>query len=823
MLLTQAQVEDQMYYGGMKRAQAQFSHAEETGQASTQQYAHPLFREYVLPLAAAIREEITNHGAGRLRAHSALLAALDADAVAFLAVRATLNTLLVSGGNGAMTYDLRGVADAIGNSVHQELVLVQIAENAPDLYHTLRNDLQRRRSKNERHRLTVMKMQAKQNNIEVVEWPLGARVQVGMYLLGLLQVLGLVDVWKGGPQRTMHRKIEHRSEVTLTLDVLEQLERHKTFLALSMPTYGPCVETPRDWTTPRDGGFHTPNLIRNHPELLRGHSTSRAANRDNPMPKVLKAVNALQRTGWRVNARVLDTVRAVGAFKNEGEIVSINNLPSPDRPSFLDDKQQTSSMSDDEKQRFKVWKRSMAEYYTERKLTATKFGRFYSATRAADMFRDYPTIYFVYFADFRGRLYPMTYGLNPQGSDLQRGLMTFAVGKSLSSESAVRWFLIHGANKFGFDKAPVNERVQWAQQHHDLLMAMDADPVNNQDWLRADSPLQFLSWVFEYAAWKKSPTTFLSYLPISMDGSCNGLQNLSALLRDEVGGAATNLTPSPTPQDIYRLVAKAAEKRMRETPEPEERRESLRLRWLECGIERSSVKRAVMTTPYGVTRKTATEYVVSDYLAEGKGPTLEPWEREAAADVLMSAVWPAIGDVVVKGRELLDWFRKSAWAIVKARPDLDAVSWVSPSGFVATQTYNAVEVHRINTHLAGPVKVRVLSELDEPDVHRHASGLAPNFVHSMDAAHLHLTTGSVFDALIDAPGGCSLAMIHDDFGTHAADADVLAAAIREQFVAMYEGANPIWDFQVLYPETPQAPDRGKLDIRGVLVSTYFFL
>lgn len=820
-LLTQEQIEDQMYFGGMNRARTQFAHAEETGQASTQQYANPLFREFVLPLALAIREDIANHGAGRLRAHSALLAALDIDAAAFLAVRATLNGLL-STAVARTENDIRGVASNIGNSIHQELVLTQIAENAPDLYHTLRLDLGRRRSKNERHRLTVMKMQAKQNNIEVVEWPLGARHQVGMYLLGLLQVLGLVDIWKGKATRVGPNAIEHKSQVTLTLDVMERLEKHKQFLEVSMPTYGPCVVPPRDWVTPTDGGFYTRNLIRNHPELIRGHTTSRAANRDNPMPKVLKAVNALQRTGWKVNKRVLDVVRAVGAFKNEGEIVSINNLPAPARPTFLDDKE-VASLNDAEKLEFKRWKRQMAEHYTERKLTATKFGRFYSATRAADMFVDYPAIFFVYFADFRGRLYPMTYGLNPQGSDLQRGLMTFALGKPLSTDHAVQWFLIHGANKFGFDKAPVSERVLWASQHHDMIVAMDADPVNNRDWLKADNPLQFLSWVFEYAAWKRAPSSFLSYLPVSMDGSCNGLQNLSALLRDEVGGAATNLMPSPTPQDIYRIVAKAAERRLRETPETDEKRESLRLRWLQCGIERSGVKRSVMTTPYGVTRKTATEYVVSDYLSEGKGPTLEPWERPLAADVLMSAVWPAIGDVIVKGRELLDWFRKCAWAICKARPDLDALSWVSPSGFVSTQTYNEVEVHRINTHLAGPVKVRVLTEEDRPDVYRHASGLAPNFVHSMDAAHLHLTTGCVFDALIDAPGGCSLAMIHDDFGTHAADADVLAAAIREQFVAMYEGSNPIWDFQVLYPETPQAPERGKLDIRAVLVSTYFFL
>jgi DNA-directed RNA polymerase len=37
---------------------------------------------------------------------------------------------------------------------------------------------------------------------------------------------------------------------------------------------------------------------------------------------------------------------------------------------------------------------------------------------------------------------------------------------------------------------------------------------------------------------------FVSHLPVAFDGSCNGLQNYSMMLRDEVGGAATNLVPS---------------------------------------------------------------------------------------------------------------------------------------------------------------------------------------------------------------------------------------------------------------------------------------
>ena len=46
-----------------------------------------------------------------------------------------------------------------------------------------------------------------------------------------------------------------------------------------------------------------------------------------------------------------------------------------------------------------------------------------------------------------------------------------------------------------------------------------------------------------------------THLPIAIDGSCNGLQIFSLMLRDEVGGEATNLTPRDKPQDIYGIVS----------------------------------------------------------------------------------------------------------------------------------------------------------------------------------------------------------------------------------------------------------------------------
>src|SRR5436309_2711073 len=49
--------------------------------------------------------------------------------------------------------------------------------------------------------------------------------------------------------------------------------------------------------------------------------------------------------------------------------------------------------------------------------------------------------------------------------------------------------------------------------------------------------------------------TFRSHLPVSMDGTCNGYQHLSAMGRDPIGGSATNLIPADQPEDMYQEVA----------------------------------------------------------------------------------------------------------------------------------------------------------------------------------------------------------------------------------------------------------------------------
>ncbi len=809
-LLTQEQIEDRMYLGGIARAEAGMANAEARGASFQNPYAKEIFRDYVMPLAQAIQADADSSRAGQRMAHTRLLLGCDTEAVAFLAIRHTLGILLSPNPEGHNT-----LGYGIGRTISRELILSQFEMQNPELYHTLSRDFSRRMSKDETHRMTVFKMQAEQNGIKFAEWPVGAYNQVGLYLMGLMEQAGLITVDTTEIRVGYKRK---QRPVFINPDILERIDKIKAYVAITAPVYGPCVEPPKDWGFQQRGGFHTPHMsIRNG--LVHATAASRDLVRDTDMPVVYAAVNGLQRTAWKINTKMLDTILEVAKVFHTKEIVSLADSPKPAQPDWLVKGKEKATFTEEQMVEFLNWKRKVTDWHTERKIIGSKYGRFYSATRCAEFFRDYPAIYFVYFADSRGRLYPMTSGISPQGSDLGKALLHFAEGHPLTEPDQVLWFKVQGANKWGFDKATLEDRAAWVDARHDQIMQMAEDPVNSTEWTAAGDPLQFLAWCFEYRAWYKCPLDFVSHLPISMDGSCNGLQNLSAMFRDSIGGKATNLTNNAVMEDIYNTVAKAAEVRLRAMVFEEPEKQRIQAMWLQHGISRKAVKRAVMTTPYGVTLRSATDYIIDDYLREKLGPTFDKTEYRAAAAVLMKAVWPAIGDVVVKGREAMDWLKKSSRAIVKAMPkDKEPVIvWRTPSGFPASQAYFEHKEHRIGTYLHGLVRIVVLSETDDPDANAHASGLAPNFVHSMDAAHLHLTTADAARSGITA-----LAMIHDDYGCHAAFAPKLYEIIRKQFVAMYLGFDAVEAFCEDYPVVAAPPTKGDLDIMEVLESQYFF-
>lgn len=821
-LLTQAELEREMVDGGRARMASMMQRSEDQGQAVNNPYASAVFRRFVLPAAAIIEADLATSNAGRNKAHVTLLKPMDPQAVAYLAVRHTLNILMQDA-----EVDARRVMTAVGKAVYSELLLSLFEIEEPDLFYTLANDLDRRMSKNERYRMTVFKMQAAKAGIVFPEWGASGVTQVGSYLIGQLETARMVETFRSSD--TKNGKARSTIHIRLSDDVTGLIGQIKDFLVESCPVFLPCVEQPKDWTGVADGGWHTLGMKRSQPFAIKTEgSWSELAEYDLSTP--LASINALQRVPWQINQQMLAAIKDVARYYDTEEIVGYAEQAKPDKPYWLSEGMKADDMTEWERDEFRDWRRAMAQWFTDQKIRGTKYGRFNQALRVAEKFAPYSQIHFVYFADFRGRLYVQTTGVSPQGSDLQKALLRFAKGKPLSTPEAVEWFKINGANKFGYDKVSYEDRIQWVDEHRDLILRIASDPVNTKDdWTQADSPLQFLAWCFEFKRWWDNPDSFVSHLPIGMDGTCNGLQNFSAMLRDEVGGKATNLLPGLRPNDIYQMVADVAAQKLRDTPdsvvpEPDGTEETakviaystasnrFRRMWLNHGLNRNLVKRSVMTKPYGSTRFSSADFIVSDYMREGKAPEFAKEDYHPAARYLSKFVWEAISEVVVKADEAMVWLQNASRLILQ---DRDHIRWITPSGFPVIQRYQKIEHARIRTRLNGPALLRMGYETDKADKSAHKNGIAPNFVHGMDAAHM----GAV--AIAASQEGMSLAMIHDDFGTHAADAPRFAKIIRETFVAMYEGSDPLADLAALY-DLPAPPKRGSLDLRRVLDSPYFF-
>jgi DNA-directed RNA polymerase len=249
---------------------------------------------------------------------------------------------------------------------------------------------------------------------------------------------------------------------------------------------------------------------------------------------------------------------------------------------------------------------------------------------------------------------------------------------------------------------------------------------------------------------------------------------------DLVAGALVNMgAHGDSPEDAYSAVARVAMHALTTSEEPTAKW------WLRRGIGRDVAKAIVMPLPYGLSKSGAVEAVRRKLTASismgGHMDGLSLTEVNAAAKVAAYAVWEGVYTIfpdVMATRGRLTQYAKG---LVQA-PDFEGVmSWDTPSGFRAAQSYFVQQIARVPTAFHGVQRIRVATDSPEPDRTKAVAAFAPNFVHSMDAAHMHLTMSATSH---------SIGAIHDSFCTTANNAPTLAKTLREKFVGMY-GESPL--------------------------------
>ena len=528
----------------------------------------------------------------------------------------------------------------------------------------------------------------------------------------------------------------------------------------------------------------------------------------------IKSMNVLQQTEWKVNTKVRDIL-----FRNRNKLL------------------------DEYKPYVKKYKSKVIEF----DLTMAR-----AKAIGEDSFYQYVE------ADYRGRIYYTTPFLNFQGNDLARGQMLFAKGKLMTDEG-LRRLKIHiassynetynknklpnwlttdykpfldneGLDDISVDKMTLEDREAWTDNNIEFILELakteKIDP-------KAEKPVSLLAAALEIYDAVNNEDDYISYLPIPIDGSNNGWQHLCAMSKDKEAGELVGVVPQEIQKDFYVQCAKSL---IKKAPEWFEERQ-MPMKHIRKGI----TKRGSMTRAYSAGALKIAENMYLDCHVEGYLNKYNITEDDCL--MLSRKLVRAIDEVCAGPLQTMKFLQKIAESQIASDyakdNKLKSIRWTTPSGFpVIYESFTENEFKEKATISCSKRKVKptILKEdgskeetdtiriqhvgkepTDKPKIRSFMSGISPNFVHSMDAAHMA-------NVICEWEG--DFGAVHDSFSVHACDIDNLLKLIKDKFIKMYSYPNFFDVIEKMIVTNPdfnyRQPAIGELNIKEVKNSDYFF-
>lgn len=861
LAVKQLQLEHEAYTEGERRFIKNLERQTERGELADNQVAKPLMQTLVPKIAQAVREWHEGPD-GKLSTSRPSVAftvlsteekavkdrclRISCESAAVIILKVILSKLVKPEG-----IPITPMASAIGRTLEDEIRFGRIRDKEKEHFKkAIAENLNKRAgaSYKKAYMQAVETSMLEQGQLEDAwgTWSPTEAVHVGIKMLEIvIQSTQLVELKRyGAGNAAADVEMVHLSDFWV-----KKMAQRGFSLAGIAPVYQPCVVPPKPWTGVVGGGYWAKGR-RPLPLIRLGSKSAVARYEDVYMPEVYDAVNIIQNTPWKVNKKVLDVVNMVE---------KLNNTPIDDIPQMEPLKPEDYAGETEEE--LKAWKKAAAGIYRREKARQSRRLSLSFIVNQANKFSQFKAIWFPYNMDWRGRVYAVPM-FNPQGNDMQKGLLTLAVGKPIGADG-FKWLKVHGANCAGVDKVTFDERIKWVEDNHDNIMAAAKAPMDSIEWWgKLDSPFCFLAFCFEYAGVMHHGLSYSCSLPIAFDGSCSGIQHFSAMLRDHVGGHAVNLTPSGKVQDIYRIVSDRIEEELKvllvngtdnemvthEDKKTGEITERLKLgtremarQWLTYGMSRKVTKRSVMTLAYGSKEYGFADQVYEDIVmpAIDSGSGAMFTEPSQASRFMAKMIWEAVSVTVVAAVDAMKWLQGAAKLLAAEVKDKKTgeilkpclpVHWVTPDGFPVWQEYRKKDTTRLNLMFLGSFNLQPTvnkGTKKELDKHKQESGISPNFVHSQDGSHLRKTVVHTHRKY----GVMSFAVIHDSFGTIPADAEYLFHGVRETMVETYRDNDVLLDFYEQFEyqlhesqrgKLPELPKKGKLNIEDILSSDFAF-
>lgn len=733
---------------------------------------------------------------------------------------------LINGCANPEPQNMQAVLQSIGRVIESESMLACM-EQVNDRYTSRTVEyLDAAGTKSVHHRYRTFLAGARNMGMEWEQWSTEERVQTARLLCTeLYESTGLFR-WV---------TTQYSSGTSMYyLEPSDELSKHfheVQSAAKAMVKYPPMLLKPEPWTGQFNGGYFT-EWFRHHSPMCglryiqKEHRNwiIETLDSDVSLP-VRSAMTKAQEVPYRVNKTVLQILRKATAMR-----VGILGLPSfipLPQPVFpLGDNWQKSEATDSELEQFQFWKVQMAAWYTSENKRRGRNTGILSKLTELTRYADETELYFPTFIDWRGRMYFRS-NLNPQSSDSVKGCIEFAEGKRLGEEG-LKWLKVHVANCCGYDKHDPDIKAKWTDDNWVQILDFINNPLE-VDAPEADTAFTLLQagLALQEALELPDPTDYICHVPVAMDATMSGLQHLSAITRDPIGAYYTNLVNNNMNQksDMYLHVAsiadttklKYATRKVREDGKVVDvvHDTTLELFLKDLPISRALAKAPCMTYVYGSTLLSTIDRISLD-LEEAGTPNITAddgtvlYSLSAIATPIGKALRKGVEDTVPEATIMMKYLQN----LVRKHKE-HCMQWVSPVGVPVVNWAEGAIVKRLHIRSMGVSSIQFTSRDNTYSTRIAANGVVPNFVHSMDAAHLCKTIND-FDG--------SILPIHDSFATHPSDVPAMHTSLRSTFVELYSQykIESFLEYNNISPEDFTPPEQGTLNINDVLSSPYMF-
>ena len=583
---------------------------------------------------------------------------------------------------------------------------------------------------------------------------------VGSWLLGIVQRTGLfAKKQSSGSPREQTLKLSKLGELKIN-DLIAQAEK-----VVCQPL--PMIIPPTDMTKDKLGGWIEDAAV------LNTDTNTSWKGRVELSDLHLKFYNHQQQQAFKINPFVWDIIKTLkGNNEQLGDFKAFKRTPLMKMwlelkiPAYEWDACNTREEQDAlirKHPRFKEVNRARSKRYNEQqaqKIEGKPSEYLYDmVTQCADE----DELYIPIEPDFRSRFTCRTSYLSYQGNDVARGLLTFANDYPIDSQTK-HYLSIHLANQVGLDKESYATRIDWVEQHLDVIESIavmndgDRDDFERGiDYLKEfgkDEEFKLAAACREYYELFIARIKTTTNLPCAIDATCSGQQLIAGFLRSAELAERVNVLPTTKPGDIYRDTMD----RMLELAAEDDEANFTRpvLKALKGSIGRKTSKKGFMSGQYGSGSKRQLEDMLN-YINDETDLKLKNSEV-----LLIKKYWSVALEDICKIRVVFNWFKN----LVQELHELgkDEVIIPTKTGSVIHQRYPVPKITKITTFNFGSSDYKTSTtngreSTNKADLGKWKTATAANTIHGAGDASLLCMALHDFEH----PFYC----VHDSISTHA--------------------------------------------------------